>query len=65
MKGLGYGKGYKYAHDFEDAKVDQEHLPPSLKGRKYYRPTDRGFEAEVKKRNRARVRSEDNPADKT
>ncbi|HTW91615.1 MAG TPA: replication-associated recombination protein A [bacterium] len=50
MKGLGYGKGYKYAHDFKDAKVEQEHLPPSLKGRKYYRPTDRGFEAELKKR---------------
>jgi putative ATPase len=52
MKGLGYGKGYKYAHDFKDAKVEQEHLPPSLKGRKYYRPTDRGFEAELKKRTR-------------
>jgi len=52
MKGLGYGKGYKYAHDFKDAKVVQEHLPPSLKGRKYYRPTDRGFEAELKKRTR-------------
>jgi putative ATPase len=52
MKGLGYGKGYKYAHDFKDAKVEQEHLPPSLKGRKYYRPTDRGFEAELKKRGR-------------
>jgi putative ATPase len=50
MKGLGYGKGYKYAHDFKDARVEQEHLPPSLKGRKYYRPTDRGFEAELKKR---------------
>jgi putative ATPase len=50
MKGLGYGKGYKYAHDFKDAKVEQEHFPPSLKGRKYYRPTDRGFEAELKKR---------------
>jgi putative ATPase len=54
MKGLGYGKGYKYAHDFKDAKVEQEHLPPSLKGRKYYRPTDRGFEAELKKRGRPR-----------
>jgi len=50
MKGLGYGKGYKYAHDFKDAKVEQEHLPPSLKGRKYYRPSDRGFEAELRKR---------------
>ena len=36
MKDLGYGKGYKYAHDYKDAKVDQEHFPPELKGRKYY-----------------------------
>lgn len=35
MKELGYGKGYKYAHDFKDAKVDQEHFPEELKGRKY------------------------------
>jgi len=56
MKGLGYGKGYKYAHDFEDARVKQEHLPRSLKGRKYYRPTNRGFEAELKRR----IQSESN-----
>ncbi len=37
MKGLGYGKGYKYAHDYEDAKVEQEHLPESLRGRKYWK----------------------------
>jgi putative ATPase len=41
MKNVGYGSGYKYAHDFPDAKVDQEHFPPSLKGRKYYKPTQR------------------------
>lgn len=50
MKGLGYGKGYQYAHDFKDARVEQEHLPENLKGRRYYQPTDRGFEAELKKR---------------
>lgn len=38
MKEWGYGKGYKYAHDDKNAKVDQEHLPPQLKGRKYYNP---------------------------
>ncbi len=38
MKGLGYGAGYKYAHDYEGAKVDQEHLPESLRGRRYYEP---------------------------
>jgi len=35
MKELNYGKGYKYAHNFPDAKVEQEHLPKELKGRKY------------------------------
>jgi putative ATPase len=47
MAGLGYGKGYKYAHDYENAIVDQEHLPESLKGRIYYQPTDRGFERDL------------------
>ena len=36
MKGLGYGKNYKYAHDFEDAKTDMVCLPEKLKGKKYY-----------------------------
>ncbi|HMS91589.1 MAG TPA: hypothetical protein PKC87_05180, partial [Candidatus Absconditabacterales bacterium] len=35
MKDLNYGTGYKYAHDYPDAKVDQEHFPSELKGRKY------------------------------
>ena len=35
MKKLGYGKGYKYPHDFPDAKVDQEYMPDKLKGKKY------------------------------
>jgi putative ATPase len=50
MKGLGYGQGYKYAHDYEDAQVDQEHFPPNLSGRRYYEPTNRGFELEVRER---------------
>jgi putative ATPase len=61
MKGLGYGKGYKYAHDFEGAKVDQQHLPDSLRGRKYYQPTDRGFEAELRKR--AKPGTDNKPTD--
>ncbi len=36
MKGLGYGKDYKYAHDYEDAKTDMICLPEKLKGKKYY-----------------------------
>jgi putative ATPase len=50
MKGLGYGAGYQYAHDAPDARVDQEHLPEALRGRQYYRPTDRGLEAEIGRR---------------
>lgn len=50
MKELGYGKDYKYPHEAPKAIVDQEYMPPKLKGRKYYFPTDRGFEGEIKKR---------------
>lgn len=50
MKELGYGKGYKYAHDYEGHYVKQDHLPDRLKGRKYYEPTDNGAEAEIKER---------------
>jgi putative ATPase len=50
MKDLSYGKGYKYAHDEEDAVADMTCLPPALEGRQYYEPKDRGFEKEVKRR---------------
>ncbi|MBA3470179.1 MAG: replication-associated recombination protein A [Herpetosiphonaceae bacterium] len=50
MKGMGYGAGYKYAHDFAEAQVDQNHLPENLAGRRYYTPTEHGFEARVKAR---------------
>jgi putative ATPase len=47
MAHLGYGKGYQYAHDAPDALVDQEHLPDALRGRVYYRPSERGAEKEL------------------
>ena len=50
MKGLGYGQGYRYAHDYPEALVPQEYLPEALKGRTYYRPTDRGDEKTVGER---------------
>ena len=50
MRDLDYGKGYRYAHDDTDGLVDQEHLPEKLSGRKYYHPTNRGYEALVKDR---------------
>lgn len=50
MKKLDYGRGYQYAHDQAHGIVEQEHLPPELRGRNYYRPTNRGYEAIVKDR---------------
>jgi putative ATPase len=47
MKELGYGRGYRYAHDFADGIVAQENLPENLKGATYYVPTERGFEREL------------------
>ena len=38
MRDIGYGRGYRYAHDDPSASTDQAHLPESLKGRRYYRP---------------------------
>ena len=40
MRRLGYGEGYKYAHDFAGAAVDQQHLPDELAGRRFYEPGD-------------------------
>ncbi len=50
MKAWGYGEGYQHAHQFEDAMVDMECLPPSLAGRRYYFPTDRGLEKRIAER---------------
>ena len=50
MKQMGYGKGYKYAHDFEGHIVNQEHLPEKLRGKRYYVPSELGFEAKIKRR---------------
>ena len=50
MRQSGYAKGYKYAHDYEGHFVEQEFLPPSLKGRRYYRPTQEGTEKEIAER---------------
>jgi putative ATPase len=50
MANLGYGKDYQYAHDAPDALVNQEHLPDALRGRVYYRPTERGAEKELAER---------------
>lgn len=50
MKQLDYGKGYQYAHDEPDAVASMDCLPDNLKGREFYKPTEFGFEKEIKKR---------------
>jgi putative ATPase len=50
MRELGYAKGYRYPHDFPGHHVEENYLPEELKGRIYYRPTDQGYEGEIKKR---------------
>jgi putative ATPase len=50
MEKLGYGKDYRYAHDFPDQIVSQEHLPDALRGRKYYSPAESGYEKTIKER---------------
>ena len=55
MQDIGYGKGYRYAHDYEGGVVAQQNLPDNLEGRRYYTPTDRGYERELAER-LARIR---------
>ena len=54
MQNLGYGKGYQYAHDYEDAQVTQTHLPEKLIQRRYYQPSERGHEKIIAERLHAR-----------
>jgi len=50
MKNVGYGKGYQYAHEYEDKVTDMQCLPDNLAGRNYYQPTDQGFEQRLRQR---------------
>jgi putative ATPase len=50
MKKLGYGKEYKYAHDYKDAYAPQNYLPEKLENRLFYAPTERGYEKTIKQR---------------
>ena len=49
MKNLGYGKGYKYPHN-HGGYIEQSYLPKALQGKEYYKPTENGFDKEIKKR---------------
>jgi putative ATPase len=48
MKDLGYGRGYRYAHDESEGVAEMSCLPEHLEGRRYYEPTDRGVEARIR-----------------
>jgi putative ATPase len=50
MKNIGYGEGYKYAHNFDEKITDMQCLPDNLSGKTYYKPTDQGFEARLRTR---------------
>jgi putative ATPase len=50
MKNLGYGKDYRYAHDYQEKVADMQCLPDNLAGRSWYHPTDQGFEARLRQR---------------
>jgi putative ATPase len=50
MKKFGYGKDYKYAHNYEEKVADMQCLPDNLAGRTYYQPTDQGFEQRLRQR---------------
>jgi putative ATPase len=59
---MGHGEGYLYPHSFPGAYVPQEYMPPGLKSRPYYEPSERGYEAEIRRRMkewRAASRQED------
>jgi putative ATPase len=63
MKDLGYGKNYRYAHDYDEGYVPQLHLPERLQGRRFYRPTSHGYEKMIGERQRLREeRRQEEPA---
>jgi putative ATPase len=53
-KKLGHGQGYLYPHNFPDAYIAQQYLPDTLKGRKYYEPSESGHEKKIRERLAAR-----------
>jgi putative ATPase len=67
MKGLGYGKGYEYAHDVEGKVANIQCLPDNLRDRAYYHPGDEGIEKRIRERLEEirRIRSQASKRDST
>ena len=67
MKGLGYGRGYQYAHDVEEKVTGMQCLPDNLRGRTYYDPTNEGVEKRIRERleeiKRIRSRKRNDPGE--
>jgi putative ATPase len=63
MKDLGYGSGYAYDHDAPGGFAGQKTLPPSLQGRRFYAPTDRGWEGEQGAASSPATEDADSPGD--
>ena len=63
MKNIGYGEGYKYAHNYDEKVTDMTCLPGNLAGRTYYKPTDQGFEQRLRQRlgEIRKIRTRENP----
>src|SRR5262249_3983 len=61
MQNLGYGKNYKYAHNYPGHVVEQEHLPKELRNKKYYMPSDSGYESRIKERLKSWEEKKKNP----
>ena len=63
MKDMGYGKDYKYAHDFPEHFVEQQNLPDTLKGKRFYKPGELGYEKQVDERLKSWWRKKSPPED--
>jgi putative ATPase len=50
MKELGYHEGYRYAHDYDEGVVEQQHLPDELSGARFYEPGEAGREKAIRER---------------
>jgi putative ATPase len=62
MKDLGYGKGYRYAHDYPNNFIQQDYLPDNVSQSRYYEPTTNGEEVEISKRLNIRWGFDDKPS---